>query len=325
MVGENKARSDEDFPNKQGDDMIINVPFPYSADDLTGDDIIISSAPEVEIDYTPKVVPVPKKTLNIRRSGRETRVVQNSKGVDHEAKSAEHSSASGKKSNASDKTDGVSETMEKLVKSVDTISVAAEESHRYFANITRSLEKQSSALPKLDALQKHLDQSHKVETANQRLFDVMHNELKGYKDNFLFDALQKPIIRDLLALFDDLCGQARRLARFLKENPPCDETQAALRIELQASHDNINNTVFFIIEVLNRLDVTILAGDDTALDLKLHKVVGVDVTHDEEEKNRIAKVVRPGFLWKDRVLRPTDVIIKKYSPTPTIVESETAS
>ena len=42
------------------------------------------------------------------------------------------------------------------------------------------------------------------ETVNQRLFDSLHEELINYRDNFVRDSLQKPFIRDLLVLFDDL-------------------------------------------------------------------------------------------------------------------------
>src|SRR5438477_5766801 len=45
-----------------------------------------------------------------------------------------------------------------------------------------------------------------TETVNQRLFDSLHNEMIKYRDNFLHESLQKPFIRDLVILFDDLSG-----------------------------------------------------------------------------------------------------------------------
>ena len=56
----------------------------------------------------------------------------------------------------------------------------------------------------LDAIQVQIQRMGQVESANLRLFDALHAELKGYKDNFLFDALQKPFVRDLITLSDDL-------------------------------------------------------------------------------------------------------------------------
>ncbi len=325
MVGDDIISSQKSTPTNPEKDVVINVPFPYSPE------IDEPTAPEpaLKIDYTAAIqIPPPKKTIAIRRTAQQTRLVrlENSLNADvPPPKLTENIPSPVKKMPPSAEppaSEEISETIQKLLQSVGSISRSAQENQRQYAAIASSLEKQSSALPKLEALQKHLDQSHKVETANQRLFDVMHNELKGYKDNFLFDALQKPVIRDLLALFDDLCGQARRVGRFLKENPMEPDSAVNWSAELQSSQDNINNTVFFIIEVLNRLDVVMLEGDNTVLDLKLHKVVGVEPTSDLAEKNQVVRIVRPGFIWKDRVLRPTEVITKKY--TASEVDSDVA-
>lgn len=302
-----------------GDDVVINVPFPYLSPEKIEDSLELSKEPDVKIDYSSADLPSPKKAVPARRSNQQTRLVRLEERLQQDSdasKSAENLPGTSKNAAPDDfsaKNEEISEAMQKLLQSVDDFSRTAQENQRQYGVIAQALEKQSTALPKLEALQKHLDQSHKVETANQRLFDAMHGELKGYKDNFLFDALQKPVIRDLLALFDDLCGQARRMEQFLAgSNTPVD-SPVNWKAELQASHDNINNTVFFIIEVLNRLDVTMIEGNDGVVDLKLHKVVGVEPTEVIEEKNHIARVVRPGFVWKERILRPTEVIVKKYS------------
>lgn len=321
MVGDKSICLEQNSSTNAEVEEVITVSFPYSVAEEIEVTPLPKAAPTLKIDYTAIEIPAPKKTINLRRSVSETRLIRLTNSLSPETnspKSVENSPPISIKSSflePSAKNDDLAETMQKLLKNVGTISLAAQESQRQYAFIATSLEKQSSALPKLDALQKHLEQSHKVETANQRLFNVMHGELQGYKDNFLFEALQKPVIRDLLALFDDLCGQTRRIDRFLTKNSNIQEGEVAWKPELQASHDNLNNTVFYIIEVLNRLDVNMLDSSNTILDLKVHKVVGVEPTDNEDEKNHIVRVVRPGFLWKDRIIRPTEVIIKKYGET----------
>ena len=190
------------------DDVVIKVAFPYSKTDKPQTSPAVHS-PIVEINYDAVNLPTPKKTIPIRRQSHQTRLVRINLNESVEAPAPAQESIRTPMKNPpaeepSVKDGNMADAMQKLLKNVGTISEAAQESQRQYASIAQSLEKQSTALPKLDALQKHLDQSHKVETANQRLFDVMHGELKGYKDNFLFDALQKPVIRDLLAIFDDL-------------------------------------------------------------------------------------------------------------------------
>src|SRR5205085_788721 len=55
-------------------------------------------------------------------------------------------------------------------------------------------------------MDEHMAALRNTETVNQRLFDSLHEELIKYRDNFLHESLQKPFIRDLLILFDDLSG-----------------------------------------------------------------------------------------------------------------------
>ena len=57
------------------------------------------------------------------------------------------------------------------------------------------------------------------ETVNQKLFDSLHEELLSYRDNFVRDSLQKPFIRDLLVLFDDLSRILAQAARPRKRRP----------------------------------------------------------------------------------------------------------
>ena len=53
----------------------------------------------------------------------------------------------------------------------------------------------------------------KTESVNQRLFNSLHQELISYRDNFLRESLQKPFIRDLVVLFDDLNSLAAQLEK----------------------------------------------------------------------------------------------------------------
>src|SRR5918998_315503 len=56
----------------------------------------------------------------------------------------------------------------------------------------------------LQRMDEHMVAMRNTDSVNQRLFNSLHQELKEYRDNFLRDSLQKPFIRDLVVLFDDL-------------------------------------------------------------------------------------------------------------------------
>ena len=152
-------------------------------------------------------------------------------------------------------------------------------------------------------LDTQMDSLRRAEGVNQRLFDSMHQELKDYRDNFLRDSLQKPYIRDLLLLFDDLTA----LSTQLKSAGKSESKRTAFR---QWS-DNLENTIHALIEILHRLEVTEIPPQEK-VDLKLHKVVSYEPTEFADEDNQIVMRVKRGFLWREGVLRPEEVMAKRY-------------
>ena len=149
-----------------------------------------------------------------------------------------------------------------------------------------------------------LDAIRSSEGVNQRLFDTMHRELKEYRDNFLHESLQKPFIRDLIVLFDDLTALLAQLKSAGKGE--------SKRSSLKQSADNLENTIHGLVEILHRLEVTEIPQSDV-VDLALHKVVSYEPTDFAEEDCRIVMRLKRGFQWRDKVLRPEEVIAKRYN------------
>jgi molecular chaperone GrpE (heat shock protein) len=152
-------------------------------------------------------------------------------------------------------------------------------------------------------LDTQMDSLRRADGVNQRLFDSMHQELKDYRDNFLRDSLQKPYIRDLLLLFDDLTALSSQLKSAGKNE--------AKRTAFRQWSDNLENTIHALIEILHRLEVTEVLSQEK-VDLKLHKVVSYEPTDIPEEDGQIVMRVKRGFLWREGVLRPEEVIAKRY-------------
>ena len=141
------------------------------------------------------------------------------------------------------------------------------------------------------------------ETVNQQLFDSLHKELISYRDNFVRESLQKPFIRDLLILFDDLSAIAGQVG----ESAASDEGQS----EDTRLRDNISNTLHFLLEILHRLEVNEIELKAT-IDRTLHRVITFEPTDCAEEDGQIVRRVKRGFTWHDRVLRPEEVIAKRF-------------
>ena len=72
------------------------------------------------------------------------------------------------------------------------------------------------------------DTLDKRSAINQQLFDALHQELKGYRDGFLLEVLQKPLVRDLVCLFDDLSEIRRQIKALHRRQPRTSGETAAV-------------------------------------------------------------------------------------------------
>lgn len=168
-----------------------------------------------------------------------------------------------------------------------------------------------SVLPELaDNLRALLDQKNGV---NQKMFAALHEELKGYKDGFLLESLHKPIIRDLISLYDDLSaihGQMQETV--LDAGKTAGIVGSALLERLRTMEMNIEHNCGFILEVLARLEVTPLPIGTGKLDMLTQRALAVEIADDPDEDGDIARTLKPGFIWKGRVFRPEEVVMKKW-------------
>ena len=142
------------------------------------------------------------------------------------------------------------------------------------------------------------------ETVNQRLFNSLHQELKEYRDNFLRDSLQKPFIRDLIVLFDDLSSLH---AVMQGASASASGKQAAVG---QWSA-NLNNAIHSLLEILHRMDVNEIEPKEM-VDRSIHRVVSYEPADFAEDDGRIVMRLKRGFLWREQVLRPDEVVAKRF-------------
>src|SRR4051812_11763776 len=174
-----------------------------------------------------------------------------------------------------------------------------------FTKVTSSLPADKNALPeRLQQLDEHLTALRNTESVNHRLFNTLHQELKTYRDNFLRDSLQKPFIRDLILLFDDLSS----LSSQMQSSASGGE---GMPVKLGQWCDNLDNALHSLVEIMNRMEVSEIEPRDV-VDRTLHKVVSYEPADFAEEDGRIMMRVRRGFTWRDQVLRPEEVVAKRF-------------
>jgi molecular chaperone GrpE (heat shock protein) len=151
-------------------------------------------------------------------------------------------------------------------------------------------------------IEEHLAAIRTSESVNQRLFDSLHEELLKYRDNFLHESLQKPFVRDLIVLFDDLSTLAQQLGAVAAEKK---------RDRPARWRDNLDNAIDALLEILHRLEVTEIETKEF-VDLSVHKVVSFEPAEFAEDNGRIVMRIKRGFTWRGKVLRPEEVIAKRF-------------
>ena len=138
------------------------------------------------------------------------------------------------------------------------------------------------------------------------MFDKIYAEMKDYKESFLLEVLHKPIIHNLIQLYDSYVLLESQLDAILND-------EAVVPESLLQYQKNLENFRYKLEEVLYRLDVTPYAETTKSLDRQLHKTRQTISTDDPELDKTIAEVHKVGFNWRDKVFRPEEVTIYRYS------------
>src|SRR5438105_5200024 len=156
----------------------------------------------------------------------------------------------------------------------------------------------TEAAHQFQKIEEDLESIRASESVNHRLFDSLHEELLKYRDNFSYESLQKPFVRDLIGVFDDLTTLATQLKT---------ASEAKKSERLTRWQDNLGNAIHGLVEVFHRLEVTEVEPKEF-VDLAMHKVVAYETTNRKEDDGRIVTRGKRGFIWRGNVLRPEEVI-----------------
>jgi len=192
------------------------------------------------------------------------------------------------------------------------VQALAERFEKFEQAITKKLDQLATSAKKneptdlsghFEKVQKQLEAIQSSETVNHRLFDSLHNELLTYRDNFLHESLQKPFIHDLVHLYDDLSSLSEQL------QTAAPETKGASALRWR---DNLENAIHSLVEILHRFEVKEIEPKEM-VDRTIHKVLSYEPADYAEEDGRIIMRVRRGFFWRGKLIRPEEVIAKRFS------------
>ncbi|HEV7404332.1 MAG TPA: nucleotide exchange factor GrpE [Chthoniobacteraceae bacterium] len=210
----------------------------------------------------------------------------------------------------------LSEVLRPLVQGVQAMGRTSGEHALILSRLDRSTAESTEAqkeLPKVVAdLRAMVDQRNSI---SRQMFDALHEELKSYKDGFLLDTVHRPMIRDLITLYDDLSHIHQQMRAPIESAHVAlqgHETSGDLGSRLESVSLHLEHNLDFILEVLARLEVARMAQGSGRLNKQTQRAVAVEAAEDPDEDMMVVRTVKRGFLWKERVVRAEEVVIKKW-------------
>ena len=166
---------------------------------------------------------------------------------------------------------------------------------------------QSSQLKdELDAIRDTLERMKKEDGALKKAFDTLYLELEQYKSEFVF-SFEKQLLLDLLTFYDSMIW----FRETLKDAP-------------ENTDENLDYLLDEFLELLRRRDVAPFPAT-AEFDRKLHRVIQVTDTENQEDDGKIEKILRRGFFRGERQLRDEEVVIYRHQPAQEMVEEEESS
>ena len=145
----------------------------------------------------------------------------------------------------------------------------------------------------LEGIRQTLEERSASEIAQQKAFDALYEELRQYKEDFIYQA-EKPLLLDLLLFYDSLNWFQESLVK--KE------------MSMDVIADSFQYLIDEFLEVLYRRDVMPMEGQPS-FDPKTQKVVKVVPAEDAGQDQMVAQVLKRGFHRGERVLRNEEVVI----------------
>ncbi|MCB9778357.1 MAG: nucleotide exchange factor GrpE [Alphaproteobacteria bacterium] len=150
----------------------------------------------------------------------------------------------------------------------------------------------------MGSIKEFVEQQGRRDEVQQKAFDALYEELRQYKEDFVFQA-EKPLLLDLLLFYDSLNWFQQSLVK--QEMSP------------EVISDSFQYLIDEFLELLYRRDVLPMEGK-RGFDRESQKAIKVVHTSDEGQDYTIRQVLKRGFTRGGRVLRPEEVVINRYDP-----------
>ncbi len=145
-------------------------------------------------------------------------------------------------------------------------------------------------------LKEAIAQRTESDAVQQKAFDTLYEELKQYKEDFIFQN-EKSLLLDLLLFYDSLNWFQASLIK--KEMSP------------EVVADSFQYLIDEMVELLYRRDVLPME-ESSSFDRKRQKVIKTVPTDSKDEDYAVDNVLKRGFTRGGRVLRAEEVVVRRF-------------
>jgi molecular chaperone GrpE (heat shock protein) len=182
--------------------------------------------------------------------------------------------------------------------------ISVEEAH--LQHLQYIVEEFGQVQGELQRMYRLVEEISERESAQEKVFNTLHAELRDYKNDFIYEHL-KPVVRPLLFLYDSLEQFDAEIA--LYERPNSGERRQS-GLSPQLVRENISFFRDQLIEALRICEVTRMETPKGAFNPRLHKVIDV-VPAEADQDGMIQRIVRSGWYLNGALLRSAEVIVGK--------------
>ena len=163
--------------------------------------------------------------------------------------------------------------------------------------IQDTLEQQTQAI---QALQTAVHEQKEENATLRRHLERLEKEMDTDRDEARFQATYR-VFQDLLLLYDYVDLRYRSLWDAQGEHHPTVQEAAAFRGRL--------------LDILKEQEISPIEVNSYDFDPALHRILQEVAADHPSEDLQISRIFRQGFLFREKVFRPTEVEIKRYSPS----------
>jgi len=158
-------------------------------------------------------------------------------------------------------------------------------------------EKLSAIHSAIDQMRDNIGERSESDRTQQKAFDALYEELRQYKEDFIFQS-EKALLLDLLLFYDSLNWFRESLVK--------------QQMSPEVIVDSFQYLMDEFLEVLYRRDVMPMESSEK-FDRRSQKAIKVIPAETAEQDQTVAQVLKRGFMRSERILRSEEVFIYRHN------------